>query len=123
MGKIVKVLVEGEEVSLKQTTHFGKFTEWRVIFPLKKDETKGYGWENLHKKNAFIGSFDTLYKTFFIILLILFLSYAYARDVKVLTEKISDPCGVCYNVTLNQNQVAQTKPINVSIIESVIVKE
>jgi len=89
---IEKIEVKGEKIHLKKS-----FDGWRVVYPIK-DEFGNFNWKNF----LIGGSFWILLKTLIIILILLVLSWSYARDTGLCRDFVNNPCGYCLNITFSR---------------------
>jgi hypothetical protein len=85
---------------------------WKVVYPIKEDVSKPFSFKNnVNWKRLFIGSWGRFLTLVFIILMLIFLLYAYKHDMNVCGKKY---LGDFYNVLQNKcfsgclNQCNQT---------------
>lgn len=91
MGKIIEVNVDGEKVYLKK----GKHTNYRVIYPIKKELDKPFSKENFNWKNFIYGGLENTLVLLFILFLTLTFFYIYNHDTKEMQKVVENPCEYC----------------------------
>ena len=70
----------------------GREGRWRRVYPPKKDISKPFTWNNIHWFRFLIGSWGRFLTVSFIIVMILMLSWSYAKDTKQCRDMMEDSC-------------------------------
>ena len=72
---------------------------WRIVYPIFKEQDKGWKLNNINWKNLLIGSWVNLITVLLIVLIICGLTFSYLHDTELCRKVIENPCEYSYRLT------------------------
>lgn len=101
-----------------------KFGDYRLIYPITKDISQPFTFNNIHWKNFLIGGkWSNLITLIVIVSLICFSAWAYVHDQKECKDHLINPCHYCAKVDATGIHTYDTIPeINISSLSNSLLR-